>query len=123
MTTRNINSNEELQTKNTKNTVNTEQENEEDQVTYVTITNSNGMEQQIAAKKLGNYILIKQKLGTGSYAEVFRGFKKKDKTLVAIKVIQRNKLNDKLMSALEYEIAILRKLNHENIVKLYDVHV
>lgn len=77
---------------------------------------------QISAKKLGQYILIKTKIGTGSFAEVYKGYRKKDKLPVAIKVISRSKLNDKLMNSLEFEISILKKLNHEHIIKLFDVH-
>jgi serine/threonine protein kinase len=75
------------------------------------------------AKSLGNYLLLKNSLGKGAYAEVFEGFKREGKTPVAIKVIPRSKLNDKLMSSLEQEINIMRRIDHENIIRLYDVHV
>lgn len=80
---------------------------------------------RMSAKKLGSYMLIKSmKLGTGSFAEVYKGYHRTTQQPVAIKVISRSKLSDKLLSSLEFEISILRKLlDHEHIVKLFAVHV
>jgi serine/threonine-protein kinase ULK/ATG1 len=84
------------------------------------ISNSSG--KGYKAKSLGDYILIKNMIGKGSFAEVFEGFHKKNNTPVAIKVITRSKLNEKLMASLEQEINIMRKIDHENIIRLYAVH-
>ena len=75
---------------------------------------------KVSAKKIGNdFTLIKRKIGTGSFASVYRGFRNKDRMLVAIKAIDVTKLNDKLLAALKFEIDVLKKFNHDNIVKLY----
>jgi hypothetical protein len=79
---------------------------------------------KVSAKNLGNYILVKNMIGKGAYAEVFEGFRRdENKTPVAIKVIPRSKLNDKLMNSLEQEINIMKGIRHANIIRLYDVHV
>jgi serine/threonine-protein kinase ULK/ATG1 len=77
----------------------------------------------IKAKVLGDFILIKNMIGKGSFAEVFEGFQKNTNIPVAIKVITRSKLNEKLMGSLEQEINIMRKIEHPNIIKLHAVHV
>lgn len=73
-------------------------------------------------KDLGDYILQKKKIGSGTYAEVYLGYRKEDKTPIAIKVISKEKLNSKLMNNLDLEIETLKEMDHENIIKLYDVY-
>ncbi|KAL9643285.1 hypothetical protein ABK040_014741 [Willaertia magna] len=86
-------------------------------------TSSSSNKQRVSAKTLGNYILLKGKLiGKGAYAEVFEGYRKDDKLPVAIKVIPRNKLNDKLMRSLESEINVMKKIKSDYVIKLYEVH-
>lgn len=65
---------------------------------------------------------LQQKLGSGSFAVVYKGVKQ-DAPPVAIKAIQRNsdKLTPKVLQNLEIEIAILRTYRHPNIVCLHDV--
>jgi calcium-dependent protein kinase len=76
------------------------------------------------AKNLGDFILFKNMIGKGSFAEVFEGVQKgTGGHQVAIKVIPRSKLNEKLMQSLDQEINIMRDINHPNIIKLYAVHV
>lgn len=82
---------------------------------------------KVSAKVLGEFILIKQKLGEGSFAEVFKGYRKSDKLPVAIKVINKSRVdnNAKLKSSLEFEISVLRRkeIDHSHIIQLYAVHV
>jgi serine/threonine-protein kinase SIK3 len=88
------------------------------------IGNVTTKKKKVSAKNLGNYILVKNMIGKGAYAEVFEGFRRNEnKTPVAIKVIPRSKLNDKLMESLEQEINIMKGICHANIIRLYDVHV
>lgn len=75
-------------------------------------------------KSLGEYILLKKGIiGRGAYAAVHDGFKKKENTPVAIKVIERSKLNDKLMENLEQEISIMKQIRHDNIIRLFEEKV
>lgn len=65
-------------------------------------------------------------LGKGSYANVFLGRHTKTAEVVAIKVMDWDRLTqgaDKLRQALENEISIMRESNHPNIVRLYDALV
>ena len=61
-------------------------------------------------------------IGTGSYAEVKLGIHKITKKMYAIKIYQKNTLDDEdKKNCIKNEIYILNQLNHENIMKLYDI--
>ena len=70
---------------------------------------------------LDDYIL-QNKIGEGAYGEVFYS-KKRDSDLVfATKKVEKNKiLSDKLKQYFMNEVQILDKLNHPNIIKLYEI--
>jgi len=88
--------------------------------------------QQQKVKVVGGYAL-QQRLGSGSFATVYRGVKvpgsshdNNDGTqpdTVAIKAIERNshKLTKKVLANLEIEIAILQSYRHPNIVCMSNV--
>lgn len=60
-------------------------------------------------------------LGTGGYAEVRRAKHKKTGQLVAIKIYEKFRLLDSQVKAnLVKEIKVLGRLNHPNIVRLYE---
>ncbi|EEY65264.1 protein kinase, putative [Phytophthora infestans T30-4] len=69
---------------------------------------------------IGDYV-VTSKLGSGSFAVVYKGYHKVSKTPVAIKALSLHKLNSKLLSNLEMEISIMRQIDHPNVVKLYDI--
>lgn len=70
---------------------------------------------------LGEYILG-QTLGEGEFGKVKMGWKKGIDVQVAVKIIRREKLSDSTRLAKVYrEIAILRGLNHPNIVRLHEM--
>jgi serine/threonine protein kinase len=72
---------------------------------------------------LGDYALHKDGyLGKGSFASVFKGHRISDNLPVAIKVVKTSKLEQQYKKNLDDEVAILRRMNHENILKLYDVY-
>ena len=77
---------------------------------------------------------IQGRLGSGSFASVFRGVRVNNSTtnssndhattqdVVAIKAISRSeKLSKKILENLEIEISILRNYRHPNIVEMYHV--
>ncbi|KAL0589885.1 hypothetical protein ABG067_002110 [Albugo candida] len=69
---------------------------------------------------IGDYV-VTSKIGSGSFAVVYKGYHKLTKLPVAIKALSLQKLNKKLLENLESEIAIMRQINHPNIVKLHDI--
>lgn len=69
----------------------------------------------------GKYELGKL-LGCGAFAKVYHARNVRTGQSVAIKVINKKKIaNSILMSNTKREISIMRRLNHPNIVKLYEV--
>ncbi|KAJ0400535.1 hypothetical protein P43SY_008398 [Pythium insidiosum] len=69
---------------------------------------------------IGDYV-VTSKLGSGSFAVVYKGYHKVTKAPVAIKALSLSKLNRKLLANLELEIAIMRQIDHPNVVKLYEI--
>jgi len=75
---------------------------------------------------VNNYILLNQ-LGTGSYAEVRLCKEKNDNKLYAIKIMNKDFLKKKsigktsFMDDVKREVAIMKKLRHPNVLRLYEV--
>ena len=72
-------------------------------------------------KEIGCYLYDNNFIGKGSFSKVYVGYNKKDikKTKYAIKKIYKK--NDiKYIAYIDKEIEIMKKLNHKNIIKLYD---
>ena len=69
---------------------------------------------------INKYTIYKPEIGSGAYSKVYKALDKDGKT-IAIKKINIHNINDKLLERIEYEIHIHKKLEHPNIVKLYDV--
>ena len=82
---------------------------------YITHINDN------IISSINDYIIDKS-LGIGSYAEVKLGIHKKTKKKYAIKIYPKTTLDDEdKNNSIKNEVFILNKLNHENIMKLYDI--
>ncbi len=72
------------------------------------------------SKTVGDYQL-KEKIGKGSYADVYKGTHKVTGQKYAIKTISKDILSEpKLLAGLESEIKIMREFVHENIVCLHE---
>lgn len=72
------------------------------------------------SKTVGDYVL-KEKIGKGSYADVYKGTHKVTGERYAIKTISKDILSEpKLLAGLESEIKIMREFKHENIVCLHE---
>lgn len=66
--------------------------------------------------------LRQEKLGEGPNSIVYKAKDKRDGKLIAIKIIDNHKLKVSVPKEIFRETTILRNLNHENIIKLIDVH-
>ena len=70
---------------------------------------------------IGNY-KIKQVIGEGTFSKVKLGINKITKEKVAIKILEKSKIIEKDdLERIFREMKIIKQLNHENIVKVYDV--
>ncbi|XP_065427221.1 calcium/calmodulin-dependent protein kinase type 1B-like isoform X1 [Chrysemys picta bellii] len=72
-------------------------------------------------EEIGTVYDIKEKLGAGAFSEVFLAEERGSQRLVALKCIPKKALRGKEV-AVENEIAVLRKVHHENIVALENIH-
>ena len=72
----------------------------------------------MSKKQVGKYILDKR-IGKGSYAQVWLGHAENTLETVAVKVIARHTVSE--TAQLRQEVAILKKIDHGNIVKFKDL--
>ena len=61
-------------------------------------------------------------IGEGKFGRVFQGYDKVNKENVAVKVVNYETRDDIDVQEIINEAEVLRSLNHENIVQLYDVY-
>lgn len=74
-------------------------------------------------KKIENYIYrLSSQVGVGNFSNVFKGIDQNNGLPVAIKVIKYTSITSKISEILlKNEIMILQSLNHNNIIRCYDV--
>lgn len=71
-------------------------------------------------KKIGSY-LIRETIGKGTFSKVCIGVHLYTKEKVAIKILQKNKIKDRIdIERINREISILKTTNHPNISQLYE---
>jgi len=66
--------------------------------------------------------LLQNVLGKGQTGIVKLGVHSVSKKKVAVKIVDRTKLAPHILSKVEREIAIMKLINHPNILGLYDVY-
>ena len=72
-------------------------------------------------ERIGNYILGKT-LGEGAFAKVKAAVHAITGTSVAMKIVNKNKIRDPyVLRNLHREGEVLRKLNHKNVISLYEI--
>eukprot|EP00128_Syssomonas_multiformis_P001269 Colp12_sorted_trinity150504_noHs@30093 len=78
------------------------------------------MKEVMQGKRIGFYRL-KQDLGSGSFAQVKLGVHVLTAEKVAVKIIDKSKLDEKHEQLLQREIAMMEKVHHPNILRIYEV--
>ncbi|KAJ9451208.1 Cyclin-dependent kinase 1 [Diplonema papillatum] len=68
-----------------------------------------------------NRYILEQKVGEGTYGEVYKGYDPVDKIPVAIKKIRVDTNSEGIASTELREISILKNMRHPNVVRLLDV--
>ena len=64
---------------------------------------------------------LERVLGKGNFALVRLGVHRLTKTKVAVKIVDKNDLDDENQKKIFREIEIMRRLSHPNIIQLYQV--
>ena len=81
---------------------------------------SHSME-EFVEENLENYEIL-YTIGTGTFSQVKLGIHKQTKEYVAVKIISKNRITDKNeLSRIKREMSILKKLNHPNIIKIFEI--
>jgi serine/threonine protein kinase len=70
--------------------------------------------------KWNSYTIHKSLLGKGSYAKVYYGIHNETKREIAMKKMSFSKLQNEIKDKVIQEIHILQRLNHPNVMKLYE---
>jgi serine/threonine protein kinase len=83
---------------------------------------------KVNGKRIINQYMIVKKLGQGKFAKVYKCMDQKTKQTYAMKIMNKTKLkkifvgkNKRAYQAVETEIAVLKLLDHQNIVRLYEI--
>ena len=78
-------------------------------------------EGKIRVKRVGNYIIGKT-IGEGSFSKVKLGTHLVTNERVALKIIEKSKITESQdIERITREIQILKLLDHQNIVRLYEI--
>jgi len=59
-------------------------------------------------------------IGMGNYGEVRKVEHKASKKIRALKIISKRLLNKSMLHRIYYEIELLKKMDHPNIIKIYE---
>ncbi len=68
---------------------------------------------------MDNYIVLEH-IGEGSFGKVYKARRKNTGFTVAMKFINKHNKSEKDIRNLRQEIGILKKLNHKNIILMFD---
>jgi serine/threonine protein kinase len=71
-------------------------------------------------KEWRDYFIKNDPIGKGTYSKVYYGYHKETNNKIALKKIYFNNLHNKIKDRIVTEINILQRINHKNIIKLYD---
>ena len=69
------------------------------------------------------YYSIEDKLGEGGFGVVYRALCRQTGTLKAAKVMKKARMPEEWLKKVENEVELLKKLDHPNILKVYEAYL
>ena len=73
------------------------------------------------SRRMEDYYELKERLGSGKFSDVYSAVERETDYRWAVKMIEKKNLNDSEREMLRSEIAILKLLNHPNVVEMKEV--
>lgn len=85
------------------------------------IRNNPDYKKEIMLNKLIGFYKLGSEIGTGNFSQVKLGLHLLTREKVAVKILNKTKLDDKTQRLLLREISSMQKISHPNIIRLYEV--
>jgi len=76
----------------------------------------------IIFEPLEDYYVLGEEIGKGGFSIVYQAERKKDQKEFAVKCIKKDMVEGEDIKLLRREVQIMKKLDHPNILKLYEVY-
>lgn len=86
-----------------------------------TVPEPNGVNGPVSQIDKNYSVYYEEKVGEGAYGIIYKGFSKKDNKIVAVKKLKADAKSEWSKNpAIKREVEVMKKIQHENVLTLYD---
>eukprot|EP01102_Stenamoeba_stenopodia_P011797 TRINITY_DN3648_c0_g1_i1.p1 TRINITY_DN3648_c0_g1~~TRINITY_DN3648_c0_g1_i1.p1 ORF type:complete len:930 (+),score=207.80 TRINITY_DN3648_c0_g1_i1:328-3117(+) len=78
---------------------------------------------EVFKTNIENHYTVTGEIARGTYSIVLSGVSKDNNEKVAIRCLEEGQYDDKKIQTLQREVAIMKKMDHPNIIRLFDIYV
>ena len=79
------------------------------------------LSQAARSSKLEDFYTLRERLGSGRFSDVYKAIERSSGFEWAVKIVEKTRLTDSEREMLRSEVAIMRLLNHSNVVQMKEV--